>query len=311
MTRALLTVLLAAQWSVAGAGEPAAAAQTLWECLDDPRYLELPIAELTVNCPGLAGAITATGWSESLPDGWEDRSTGVMLADLAALVYDYDGFGMQGGGPDMTALDGILTGLEDEDQLEQAVSFWTRFLDWLKESFERLFPGLWDKVTAWLDGLTISDPVVDGVGMVGMALIAIVAAAMLAALAVYAWRRFSASRGTTSRERSTTVGTAPLPSLSLAQIDAAPLTERPRLLLRYLLQELERRQQLPGSARLTHRELTGAAPFDHGDQVSAFARIVMLAERATYGTWRENGDEFSSAYADGRALLHSLGADTP
>jgi len=307
--RALLSLSLCALLAAAAVYLPAADADDLIDCLDRLEAFEIPLVEIYLSCPDLDKQVEATGWSASLPPGWRDEFTEVILYDLFRLTSAYSDQAVAGPMPQLGFLDKILTELGEDPEIHQTVSLWAEIKDWLKETMDRFFPGVWDSIREWFDGFAVSESVADSIGVAALALVGLALAALLAALIVYARRNYRPRKKTATSTASLAPRSARAGKISLEQIDAAPLSERPRLLLRYLLQELDRRHRLDDSARLTHRELTSATPFTAANEASAFERVVRLAELTTFGIWQPDRNEFSTVLTDGQLLLRSLDAD--
>ncbi|HWW22124.1 MAG TPA: hypothetical protein VNZ06_15090, partial [Steroidobacteraceae bacterium] len=95
----------------------------------------------------------------------------------------------------------------------------------------------------------------------------------------------------------------------LATLDATSLSERPALLLRLLVQALERSGRLAGDRTLTHRELIARAGFDGEGQRQRFASISLRAEQQVYGraaAFVNDDPELQRVLHEGRELYSQL-----
>jgi hypothetical protein len=100
-------------------------------------------------------------------------------------------------------------------------------------------------------------------------------------------------------------------SLTLDDVDGAPLGEQPALLLRLLVQALLQSGRLKYERSLTHRELGVRSAFDDPQQHGRFVRISLLAERALYGpnvppASAAAPPQIDHALTDGRQLYAQL-----
>src|SRR5690606_9754658 len=84
-------------------------------------------------------------------------------------------------------------------------------------------------------------------------------------------------------------------------LDAAPLAERPSLLLRMLIAALMARGRVSGAAALTTGELLRRIQFADDAERACFQRVALLAERIVYGRVTPKGD-LEPVLAAGRDL---------
>jgi hypothetical protein len=116
------------------------------------------------------------------------------------------------------------------------------------------------------------------------------------------------------RRRNPVAGSVPVSTHQwpeLTDIEAAPLAERPVLVLRLLVAALARSHRLERDRSLTCRELITAARFDSAAQREQFMGFALLAERALYEAPLREGSPSTfgaSAHGGGQDLgsVHTL-----
>jgi hypothetical protein len=91
-----------------------------------------------------------------------------------------------------------------------------------------------------------------------------------------------------------------------AMLDTAPLTEKPAILLRLLVNGLSGKGRLREERHLTHRELIGRAVLDDDSQRERFARVAGLAEGLLYGPKAPSLESIEGIVVDGRELLAQI-----
>jgi hypothetical protein len=142
-------------------------------------------------------------------------------------------------------------------------------------------------------------------------------ALVLLLVGLVVWRELKAAGiGRRAAQRPARAGD-PIPSaetaqsLGLAGLDQVPLTERPALLLRLLVEALRRRGQLAGERTLTHRELIQRAGLSDVGQRQRFAQVSLRAEQQLYGgsaAVATDQVELEQAVSAGRELYSQLAA---
>lgn len=212
-------------------------------------------------------------------------------------------------GPDPQALAPVLATLHPAAAESQ--SWWSRFLNWVRHRFSAkpsATPG-WTQVL--IDALRHTPR------WAGKAILYTGLAVVCGLVLVLLWREarmlwLDSRHAKRTRRDATADPLAPAPRLTtLPDIDAAPLRDRPVLLMRLLVQLLVTRRMLPDERALTHGELVKRAGFADAGQRARFAQVVRLAEARQFAAdglfGRLHPDSTIDALlADGRALYRQL-----
>jgi hypothetical protein len=261
---------------------------------------------LRAACPDLEQTIIESGLLGELPEHWQDKLDRRGIADLSALMRRYASPPLRAE-PGAPALQEIVRGM---NQPQPRASWWQDFKQWLRRV---LLPPMnsnpaW--LSGWLSRVSLSPR-----------LLRSLLYAMLGAVTVMAWwlvRRELRAAGVgaaAARRAAALWPRSPLPaadeSLSLDDVERAPLRERAALLLRLLVRALSQSGRLKNERGLTHRELGVRSGFDDPEQRSRFVRLSLLAERLLYGPAAAAGGaeaqpQIDRALSDGRQLYAQL-----
>lgn len=271
-----------AVWAQAPALEqhsPAGALELLDRCVnfapDEATGLEL----LERECPGLEAAIESSGYAAFISDRQREGLTAAALDDLYAVLERDSGRIAPVQAPDMGALEPILASLEEEQARERPLTWFERLKRWLRERFtQQEAADSW--LTRWLERIEIRPSAVETIVYASIMLVILLALVVIAnelrAAGVF---RLSGNRARTRGEGSVVEG-APA---DIADLDSAPVAERPSLLLRMLVAALVRNGRLSTERSLTHRELVGRAQLHDEAERLCFQRVATLAEQVVYG----------------------------
>jgi hypothetical protein len=93
----------------------------------------------------------------------------------------------------------------------------------------------------------------------------------------------------------------------LADVFAAPLIERPGMLLTLLGEALAREQRLPAADGLTAAAIVRRARLDAASDREALAHVARTAEQVRYAGQSPADDALEGAVSDGRGLLGRIG----
>jgi hypothetical protein len=283
------------------------ARETIVRCLGvidhaDPKGLEA----IKPLCPDLERALSDSGLAEQLGAEWQKGLDRTQLDNLQWLMQRYASR-EQSTGPDAGSLADIVHQLR---VVQTKPSWWDRFLAWLRHLLEPTQ----NAAPSWLERLLTAlsrapQWLWTAIRYIGTVVIVLM-------IAVMVWREVriarEASRRAQPRERGQALALGQRKAaVSLADLDAAPLTDRPVLLLRLLVQSLLASGRLSNDRSLTHGELIARGRFDDDEQQRRFARVSRLAERRIYGSLSpEAGQaghpELDQAVADGRQLYAQL-----
>jgi hypothetical protein len=99
--------------------------------------------------------------------------------------------------------------------------------------------------------------------------------------------------------------------MSWNDIERAPLSDKPRLLLELIVRRLSDRGYLPPAGALTVRELTKAARLPEPDDRTRLSELALAAERVRYSAGEIESEALDGSVARGRELLDHLDAGTP
>jgi hypothetical protein len=296
--------------------DTAASIQTLDDCLaklaaqtplaHSGREAPAGIEELRLSCPDLEHAILGSAVRDQLPEHWQDRLDGSGISDIRWLMRRYQA-------QPLSVMPRVLTLYQVAQTLKQPQprhSWWQDFKDWLRRRLlapETSGPS-W--LTRWLSRVSLAPLLMRSIfyGLLGallvMALWIIRRELKAADVGVSAARRASGR----SPHPMSPAGATPV---QLDAVDAAPLRERPGLLLRLLVQALLQSGRLKNERSLTHRELGARSAFDDPEQQARFVRISLLAERLLYGSaapaaGADPQPQIDHALTDGRQLYGQL-----
>lgn len=196
--------------------------------------------------------------------------------------------------PNPGTLDSILGGLGHG---EQTKSLWELFTGWLSDRFRELrealpdFPNpLQNLKWSWPDWLPDMFQWVGWVLLAALALAALVA--LLRALGVYSPAALQRAIDALRPDGSEASGSGPP---TFADLEGAPVAERPRILLAVVLGALRAANRLAADAALTHRQLGPAVREVTPGQRAAIDSIASLAERVTYSRFVPNDMELTQA----------------
>ena len=281
-----LAALAASNWLIA------APTNVLDDCAAGP--VHVGARELATACPQVEPTLQSLGLDQLLLDGWRERLSSHGLGDLSNLVQRYSD-SQRHASPDIAPLAPILKSLRQQQtpvikSWWDAVSGW--FRDWLRHSNSALAKWL----NEWLEHVDISEPALNGVIYLLMALIIIAAI-------VVVMREIRVS-GRARRAGQSTAALGPdLPAMGFVA-GTKPLTGV-RELLRSLIDRLLATGRLASAAGLTHRELIVRSAFDSEKQRNVFAGVASEAESVLYGPARSVQD-LPDVASEGYRLLAQL-----
>lgn len=265
------------------------------------------LEELEQDCPGLEHALVELGHAPFISAEQRDRLTVYDLEDLRDLTQRYAG-GTPAGAVRTESLASILDSLQKE-QAAAPVGLLERFSRWLRSLWERQSAA--DDQPSWLQRWFDEHPLPEQLAT--YTLLAMVVLLIVAAIAVVinelrvagVLRKSKAQRRAEEAALEVPVNRGPL---TLADVEAAALHDKPSLLLRVLVGALVKSGRLHAERSLTHRELMARIAFDEAAQRDNFSLVARLGERSVYGGGGVSPDEVDGAVAAGRVLLATLTA---
>jgi hypothetical protein len=299
----LLTVIALCFAAAANADDAALRAVEACRAKLDVR-VDVGIERVRRRCPDLLPALAKAPWRALLPAALGERREEISaesLRALAELVRRAADSGAQREAPDRKDLDPVLAALGDQGQ--QGATRWERFKRWLKQTLESR-P---DEKTGWLDQwvrqFRTSEGVARAATYVGYALVVLLVLFViwqeLRAAGLWGGLRRAARRGDPAsawRRR-----------LMLEDVLAAPLAERPGMLLKLLGEALSRNQRLPAAAGLTAAAIVRQARLDADSDREALARVARTSEQVRYGAQSPGEESLEGAVSTARELLGRVG----
>ena len=267
--------------------------------------VDIGIERVRRRCPELLPALEAAPWRGLLPGTLGQRRediTAESLRVLAELVRHSTDAGAGGVAPDREILAPVLAELGEKGK--QGATRWERFTRWLKEKYTER-----DKKTddaGWFEKLArqfrTSEGVAQAITYLGYALV-------LALVLLVIWGELRAA-GLLGGPRRAARHSGPAAEwrrrLMLTDVLAAPLAERPGMLLRLLGEALSRAQRLPPAEGLTAAALVKQARLDAEEQRAALARVAGTAERVRYAAEVPGDQAIEDAVSTARELLGEL-----
>jgi hypothetical protein len=246
----------------------------------DPE-LDVGFGRIAARCPRLATELEESPWLPWLPESWRDPGNDLSaggLAELRELIERERERALLRDTPQPAALAPVLADLGRDGS--ERPSLWKRVRDWLRSILEpqRAAPReSW--LERWLLRLDPSEAFLRAIGY--LAIVAVIALAIVILInELRATGLLRARRSAAAARRVARASERSLPTWS--DVEAAPLAERPGLVLRILLDLLTRARRLPPADRLTARELGALAELPGAQDRERFRELALVAERARY-----------------------------
>jgi len=263
--------------------------------------VDVGIERVRRRCPDLLPALEKAPWRELLPATLGERREEISaqsLRALAQLVRHAADPGAQRDAPERNTLDPVLAALGDQGQ--QGATRWERFKRWLEEKLETRpdddGPGWLEK---WARQFRTSEGVAQAITYVGYALVVLLVLFViwqeLRAAGLWAGMRRDARRRDPAAEWRR--------RLMLEDVFAAPLAERPGMLLKLLGEALARDQRLPAADGLTAAAMVRKARLDADDDRDALAQVARAAEQVRYAQQPPPDAALEGAVSNARGLL--------
>ncbi len=303
MRRALWTSLLLAGSAFAADDGALRVVEACAERLD-PR-VDVGYPRIQRRCPELSRALANAPWRELLPRDLAERRDEVSAASLRALVELVREAGDESASrppPEPEILVPVLAELGEQGQ--QGATRWERFKRWLKQKLESRDD---DDGKGWLEEWSRQLQTSEGIARA----ITYVGYAMVAGLVLFVIAGELRAAGLLSARRRTAERTAPdspwRRRLVLADVSAAPLADRPGMLLRLLGEALTRTHRLPASEGLTANAIARRADLDDADDRAGLARVAAVAEQVRYAPEAPGSSVLEEAVNRANELLAKFG----
>jgi hypothetical protein len=266
--------------------------------------VDIGIERVRRRCPELLPALEKAPWRELLPATLGERREEISaesLRALAQLVRHASDAGAQRAAPQRKSLDPVLAALGDKGQ--QGATRWERFKRWLKEKLEsRPDEGEAGWLEKWSRQFRTSEGVARAITYAGYALVVLLVLFViwqeLRAAGLWGGMRRAARRRDPAAEWRR--------RLALEDVLAAPLPQRPGMLLRLLGEALAREQRLPAADGLTATDLVRQARLDAEADREALAHVARAAEQVRYAPDTPADEALEGAVSDARSLLGKL-----
>jgi hypothetical protein len=264
----------------------------------DPRT-DVGFDRIQRRCPELARTLANAPWRDLLPRDLADRRDELSAESLRALVVLVREAGVEEmrPTPNTEALAPVLAELGAQGQ--QGATRWERFKRWLEQKLENRDDDEEGLLDEWSRQLQTSEGVARAITYFGYALVAglviFVIAAELRAAGLLSARRRAAERANPAslwRRR-----------LVLADVAAAPLADRPGMLLRLLGETLTRAHRLPAAEGLTASAIARRAELDDAADRDALNRVATVADTARYAPRAPANEALEGAVTTAKALL--------
>ncbi len=300
MKRLLCLALLIAGPSLA-ADDPALVALDACRARLDARN-DVGLARIEKRCPDLMPALQSAPWGNLLPKDMRERRDEISaegLHELALLIRGLDRTAAPRAAPDVQRLAPVLAGLGERGK--QGATRWERFKRWLQDKLERDKDEKDEK--SWIDQLGSQFQTSEGVaraitytgyGLMALLVLLVIWSELRAAGLLGGTARGDARRGADGEWRR---------QLQLTDVMAAPLAERPGLLLRLLGEALMRAQRLPSAAGLTAGALVRQAKLDSEQDRAELEQVAAAAEAVRYSPREPEPDRLEGAVSSAKSLL--------
>ena len=269
----------------------------------DPRA-DLGIDRVQRRCPELLPALDHSPWRELLPHTLRERREEISaesLRAMAELLRQANSAAPARAAPRQELLAPVLAELGEQGRA--GVTRWERFKRWLKQTFENRKD---DDEAGWLEKWSRQFHTSEGVARaltyagyaIVVALVLFVIWGELRAAGLLGGIRRAARRANPAAEWRR--------RLMLADVNAAPLADRPGMLLRLLGEALTRSQRLPAAEGLTARAIARRAELDSAAERTELERVAATADEVRYAD-RQPGDEaLEGAVAAAKSLLEKF-----
>jgi hypothetical protein len=266
----------------------------------DPRA-DIGIERIQKKCPELLPALASAPWRDLLPQSLRERReeiTAGSLRTLEELIRSAEAIGTQREAPGREILAPVLAELGEKGQ--EGATRWERFKRWLKEKVEKRKDD--DDASAlekWSRQFKTSEGIARAVTYLGYAMVGV-----LVCVVVWSELRAAGLFGGTRRSRGRSDPAAQWRRrLMLADVAAAPLADRPGMLLRLLGEALTRADRLPAADGLTAGAIVRRASLESDGEREELARVAATADAVRYGKAHPPDDSLEGAVASARTLL--------
>lgn len=282
------------------AGDGALQAMDACRARLDPRT-DFGIERVQKRCPELLPALERSPWRELLPHTMRERREEISaesLRAMAELLRQANADVAPRTAPRQDLLAPVLAELGEEGRA--GTTGWERFKRWLKQKLEKR-PG--DDEAGWLDKWSrqfhTSEGVARALTYVGYAILAALVLAVI-------WSELRAAGllgGIRPASRRANPAAEWRRRLMLADVNAAPLADRPGMLLRLLGEALTRSHRLPAAEGLTAAAIARRAELDSADDRAELERVAATSDEVRYAERQIPEERLRGTVTAAQALL--------
>ncbi|MEO8064728.1 MAG: DUF4129 domain-containing protein [Pseudomonadota bacterium] len=265
---------------------------------------DVGIERVQRRCPELLPALDNSPWRELLPHTLRERREEISAESLrvmAELLRQANSESPARAAPRQDLLAPVLAELGEQGRA--GVTRWERFKRWLKQKFENRKD---DDEAGWLEKWSRQFHTSEGVARA----LTYSGYAILAALVLFViWGELRAAGllgGIRRAARRANPAAEWRRRLMLADVNAAPLAERPGMLLRLLGEALTRSRRLPAAEGLTARAIARRAELDSPDERAELERVASTADEVRYADRKLADEVLEGAVAAAKSLLEKF-----
>jgi hypothetical protein len=264
---------------------------------------DVGIERIQKRCPELLPALANAPWRGLLPQSMRDRRDEISAESLRALVElvrESGGDATLRDAPSREKLGPVLAELGTQGQ--QGATRWERLKQWLKEKLEKRQDDGSSALEKWSRQFRTSEGIAQAITYLGYAMVG-----ALVLLVIWSELRAAGLLGGTPRARARSAAAAQWRRrLMLEDVAAAPLAERPGMLLRLLGEALTRADRLPAPDGLTAAAIARRATLDSDDERADLANVAAIADTVRYGDSTPPDDRLEGSVAAAKALLEKI-----
>jgi len=255
------------------------------------------------RCPELLPALASAPWRNLLPQTMRERRDEISAESLRALeeLVRQSGSGVKlRDAPSRKKLEPVLAELGAKGQ--EGATRWERFKRWLKEKLDNRKDD--DEATAlekWSRQFQTSEGVAQAITYAGYAMVGV-----LVLFVIWSELRAAGLLGGTRRTRSESPAAQWRRRLMLSDVAAAPLADRPGMLLRLLGEALTRAERLPAAEGLTAAAIARRASLDSDQERADLAQVATTADSVRYGNHPPPDEQLEGTVASAKGLLEKF-----
>ena len=265
---------------------------------------DVGIERIQKRCPELMPALASAPWRDLLPQTLRERRDEISAESLRALeelVRKAGSGATLRDAPSREKLEPVLAELGAKGQ--EGATRWERFKRWLKEKLEKRKDD--DEASAlekWSRQFQTSEGIAQaityaGYVMVGVLVLFVIWSELRAAGLLGGTRRARGAEGPAAQWRR---------RLMLADVAAAPLADRPGMLLRLLGEALTRAERLPAAEGLTAAAIVRRASLDSEQERAELAQVATTADTVRYGSNPPPDEQLEGTVTSAKALLEKF-----